>query len=96
MSQRIQQKQRQNFMTSKNSQRARLLYILNHRPLSAGIPYPNGKLNSAEYIKGSYRGGRNNVKLVTFNDKIVISQLIQRYIVKWYHTYLLHPGLYRM
>ena len=53
------------------------------------------KLNSAEYQKGYFRGGRNTIKLVTYKNKIVIPQKLQKYVVKWYHTYLLHPGLDR-
>ena len=49
------------------------------------------KLNSAEYQKGSFRGGRNTIKLVTYKNKILIPQKLQKYVVKWYHTYLLHP-----
>ena len=30
------------------------------------------KLNSAEYQKGSFRGGQNTIKLVTYKYKIVI------------------------
>ena len=47
------------------------------------------KLKCAEYIKGSFRGGQNTIKIVTFNNKIVIAQLLQRYVLKWYHTYLI-------
>ena len=50
-------------------------------------------LNSVEYIKGCFCGIRNTKNLVMFNDKIVIPQLLQRYVVKWYHAYLHHPGL---
>ena len=28
-----------------------------------------------------------------YRDKIVIPLKLQKYVVKWYHTYLLHPGL---
>ena len=51
------------------------------------------KLNSAEYQKDYFRGGRNTIKLVTYKNKIFIPQKLQNYEVKWYHTYLLHPGL---
>ena len=44
---------------------------------------------------GYFCGGRNTINFVTFKDKIVIPQLIQKYVVKWYHMYLLHPGIYR-
>ena len=42
-------------------------------------PIRTDKLNSSEYIKGYFRGGRNTIKLVTNNDKIVIPHLLQRY-----------------
>ena len=51
--------------------------------------------NSEECIKGSFCGVQNNINLVTFNDKIVIPQLLQMYVVEWYHAYILHPGLDR-
>ena len=44
------------------------------------------------YKKGYFCGGRNTIKLVTYEGKIVISQKLQKYVLKWYHTYLLHPG----
>ena len=56
-------------------------------------PIITGKLNSEEYKKGSFRGGQNTIKLVTCANKIVIPQLLQKYAVKLYHTYFLHPGL---
>ena len=52
------------------------------------------KLNSAEYKKGSFRGGQNTIKIGTYKDKIFISQKLQKYVVKWYHNYLLCTGLY--
>ena len=27
------------------------------------------------------------------NDKIVVPTIIQNYVVNWYHTHLLHPGM---
>ena len=45
-------------------------------------PVLSEKLNSAEYQKGSFRGGRNIIKLVTYKDKIVIPQKLQKYVVK--------------
>ena len=30
--------------------------------------------------------------LIFKNDKIVVPTIIQKYVVNWYHTYLLHPG----
>ena len=63
--------------------------IVDHYPRED--PILMEKLSSEEYIKGSFRGSWNTIHLVTFNDKIVITQLLQRYVFKWYHTYLLHP-----
>ena len=45
--------------------------------------------------KGYFRVGRNYIYLVTHQDKIVIPQKLQKYIINWYHTYLLHPRLDR-
>ena len=53
------------------------------------------KLICAEYKNGSFRGGINTIKLITYKDKISITQLLQRYVVKMYHTYILHLGLDR-
>ena len=53
------------------------------------------KLKCAECIKGYFCGVRNTINIVTFNDEIVIQQLLQMYIVKLYYTYILHPGLGR-
>ena len=51
----------------------------------------------AQNIKNdSFRGGRNTIKLITYKNKIVISQQLQRYVVKWYPTYVLHPVWDRM
>ena len=35
-------------------------------------PFLTKTLNSTEYQKGSFRGGRNTIKLVTYKNKIVI------------------------
>ena len=59
-------------------------------------PVLSEKLNSVEYQKGYFCGGRNTIKLVTCKNKIVIPQKLQKYVVKWYGTYLLHPGLDQM
>ena len=54
------------------------------------------KLKYATYQKGYFRGGRNTIELVTYKDKIVIPHKLQRYVVKLYHTYILHPGLEKL
>ena len=51
------------------------------------------KLNSAEYQKSFLCRDRNTIKLVTYKIKIVFPQKLQKYIVKWYNTYLLRPVL---
>ena len=47
------------------------------------------------YNKGSFCGGSNvDLNLITCEDKIIIPEILQSYVLHWYHTYLLHPGLY--
>ena len=53
------------------------------------------KKHVQNYHKGYFSRGRNTIALVTRKDKLVIPQLIQRYVVKWYHMHLLHPGIDR-
>ena len=40
--------------------------------------------------------GRNTIEIVMYKDKIAIPQKLQKYVVKWYHMYLIHPGLDRI
>ena len=48
------------------------------------------------YHKGSFRGGSNiGLKLILCKYKFVIPSKIQSYVLHWYHTYLLHPGMDR-
>ena len=49
------------------------------------------KLTGAEYKRGSFCGGNNTINLITYNNKIFVPYKLQKYIVKWYHTYLLDP-----
>ena len=58
-------------------------------------PFLTEKLNCEKYEKCYFRGGLNTIELVTYEDKIVIPQKLQKYLVEWYHMYLLHPGLDR-
>ena len=79
-------------MTLKNCQMAHFLYILKqYNAISFNTPFLTGELKLAEYIKDYFRGGRIIIQLLTCEDKIVISYKLQKYVVKWYHTYLLHP-----
>ena len=59
-------------------------------------PFLTEKITCAEYSKGSFRGGQRIINLITYKYKIDIPQKLQKYIVKWYHTYILHPGLDKM
>ena len=44
------------------------------------------------YHKGSFRGGSNiNLSLTMCEVTIVIALILQRYVLHWYYTYLLHP-----
>ena len=60
-----------------------------------GDSFLTEKLKFAKFKKGSFRGGRNTIELITYEGKIVIPQKLQKYLVKWYHTYLLHLGMDR-
>ena len=57
-------------------------------------PFLTEELKCSEFTKGFFCGGRNTIYIITYKDKIVIPQKLQKYVVKWYHTYLLNPGLY--
>ena len=57
--------------------------------------FTNGETYFSKILKYAFRGGHNTIHLITYNDKIVIPKKIQKYAVKWYHLYLLHPGLCR-
>ena len=47
------------------------------------------KPNYEEYQKDSFCGGQNTIKLVTYKYKIVLPQKVQKYVMIWYHIYLL-------
>ena len=36
-----------------------------------------------------------DLRLITCEDNIVILPILQKYVLHWYHTYLLHPGMDR-
>ena len=55
------------------------------------------KLKIVQYKCGSVFGvSNNNFNLLTCEYKIVIPLTLQKYVLNWYHTYLLHPVLDRM
>ena len=66
-----------------------------YRHLSAQRSLTNKKLNCAEYTKCYFSGGWNTIEIVMYNGRILTSQKLQKYVVKWYHMYLLHTGLDR-
>ena len=96
ISQRIQQKICSNSTISNNFHMERFLYFKIIYCCQREYPFMSEKLTCAEYQKGCFYWVRNTIELVTYKDKIFISQKLQKYAVKWYHTYLLHPGLDRM
>ena len=59
-------------------------------------PSIRAKYNDGTYHKGYFRGGSNiDLSLITCNDKINIPLKLQRYVLHWYHTYLLRPEMDR-
>ena len=48
------------------------------------------KLTCARYKSGSFCEVQNNINIIRYNDKIVIPDKLQKYVVKWYHIYLIH------
>ena len=54
------------------------------------------KYKNGTYHKGSFHGGSNiDLNLITYEDKIVIPEKIQSYVLNLYHTYILHRGMDR-
>ena len=48
------------------------------------------------YHKGSFRGVSNiDLNLIKCKENSVILSILQSYVLHWYHTYLLHPGMDR-
>ena len=59
-------------------------------------PSLKAKYKYGTYHKGSFRGGSNiDLGLITYIDNIVIPSKLKSYVLHWYHTYLLHPGMDR-
>jgi hypothetical protein len=42
-----------------------------------------------------YHGGGKMTLLVSYKNKVVIPQKLQRHVIMWYHTTLCHPGINR-
>ena len=53
------------------------------------------KYKNGMYHRGYFCGGSNiYIKLIKCEDKIIIMSKLQKFVLHWYHTYLLHPGMY--
>ena len=49
---------------------------------------------TGKYKCGSFSGGsNNNFNLITCKDNSFISLILQRYVLNWYHMYILNPEL---
>ena len=53
------------------------------------------KLKNNTYHTKDFRGGGKVRMLICHDDKIVVPKILQKYVVQWYHNYLLHPGAVR-
>ena len=54
------------------------------------------KYKYGTYHKVSFCGASNiDLNLITCEGNIVNPDIIQIYVLHWYHTYLLHPGIDR-
>ena len=51
------------------------------------------KLKHAIYQTETFCGGEKKKQLICKNGKIVIPDALQKYVLNWYYTYLLHPGI---
>ena len=54
------------------------------------------KYKDCTYHTCYFRGGSNiDLNFITCGDKIVITKIAQNYVLHWYHTYILQPGINR-
>ena len=83
-------------MTSKNYLKLLFLLIKKNQKYQRSEPSIIAKYQDSTYHKGSFSGGSNiDLNLITCKGKIVITSKLQSYVLNWYHTYLLHPGMDR-
>jgi transposase InsO family protein len=72
------------------------IFPLNYKDIARAQQKDKHLLHAAkhnpQYRLKTYHGGEKKRTLITYNDKIVIPQLLQKRITKWYHTQLCHPG----
>jgi RNase H-like domain found in reverse transcriptase/Integrase zinc binding domain len=55
----------------------------------------NKTLKTTQHQLKSFHGGDIAYKLMCHNDKIIVPKSLQKYLMEWYHQYLLHPGMNR-
>ena len=54
------------------------------------------KYKTSRYKSVSICGdSNNNFNIIMCEEKIIIPLILQSYVLNWYHTYILHPGLDR-
>ena len=53
------------------------------------------KLKRAKHHTKYFCGGVNKFMLICKIDKIEVTKILRKYVVNWYHTYLLYPGTER-
>ena len=52
------------------------------------------KYKDSTYHKSYFCGGSNiDINLIMCEDKIVITSIIQSYVLHWYHKHLFHTGM---
>ena len=52
------------------------------------------KYKDGTYHKGSFCGGSNiDINLLMCEDKIVITSILQSYVIHWYHKHLFYTGM---
>ena len=72
------------------------LKLKTDQTISTENPSLLAKNKMGTYHKGYFYGGSNiNLNLITCEDKIVIPSILQSYVLNWYNTYLLNPGMDR-
>ena len=50
------------------------------------VPSLAEKFRCVHFERDSFCGDKNTINLIMYNDKVVIPDKIQKYVVKWYHT----------
>ena len=52
------------------------------------------KIKHTSYHTKYFCGGRKLMQLICISDMFFVSKILQNYLVKWYHTYLLQRAIY--